>query len=119
MGLHGPQEGRLDFIPSTKEAIAGFQADVTGLLYISKRTSGQVRMVGYEGGAGVPGSARASRWRWLENLTERWTGETLGLADELDAGEKGTVNGVDRDGEREYHQVGLRIKEHSFDVGYL
>lgn len=44
----------------------------------------------------------------------------MGLADELDAGEKGNCgNGVDRDGEREYHQVGLRIKNIAFDVGYL
>lgn len=41
--LHGTSWSsgrRLDFIPSTKEAIAGFQAvDVTGL-FTSKRTSG-------------------------------------------------------------------------------
>lgn len=46
---------RLDFIPSTKEAIAGFQADVTGLLYISKRTSGCCENGGLWGwGAGRP-----------------------------------------------------------------
>lgn len=46
--------------------------------------------------------------------------ETLGLTDELDMGEKEICgNGVDRDGKREYHQVGLRIKDIAFDVGYL
>lgn len=43
--------------------------------------------------------------------------ETLGLTDELDMGEKENCgNGVNRDG---YHQVGLRIKNIAFNVGYL
>lgn len=46
--------------------------------------------------------------------------ETLGLRDELDTGEKEICgNGVDRDGKREYRQVGLRLKDIAFDVGHL